>query len=58
MSEKNMKILHFSGKLEGLKSIEHKLCESCIFGKQKKVSFSQVGVEPKKIKLELVHTDV
>ncbi|KZV54328.1 hypothetical protein F511_03583 [Dorcoceras hygrometricum] len=58
MSEKGMKILMSNGKLPDLKSIEHKLCESCIFGKQRKVSFSKGGREPKAAKLELVHTDV
>ncbi|KZV18236.1 hypothetical protein F511_28102 [Dorcoceras hygrometricum] len=58
MSEKGMKMLMSNGKLPDLKSVEHKMCESCIFGKQRKVSFSKGGREPKAAKLELVHTDV
>ena len=33
-------------------------CESCVYGKQKRVSFVKTGKENKKEKLELVHTDV
>ncbi|KAI9195220.1 hypothetical protein LWI28_012848 [Acer negundo] len=43
---------------EGLKSIEVDFCESCILGKQKRVSFKKTGRAPTKEKLELVHTDV
>ena len=58
MSEKGMKVMLSKGKLPELKSVEHSLCESCIFGKQKRVSVSKSGREPKAAKLELVHTDV
>ncbi|MBE2321325.1 DDE-type integrase/transposase/recombinase, partial [Solirubrobacter sp. CPCC 204708] len=58
MSEKGMKVLLSKGKLPGLKSVEFDLCESCIFGKQKKVSFLKSGRVPKSQKLELVHTDL
>ena len=58
MSEKGMKILHSKGKLEGLKSLDLEFCEDCVFGKQKKVTFSKVGRPPKSERLELVHTDV
>lgn len=58
MSEKGMKLLVKSGQIPELKSVEHQLCESCILGKQKRVSFSKVGKELKKERLELVHTDV
>ena len=58
MSKKGMKELLSNGKLPGLKFVEHKLCESCILGKQRKVSFSKGGREPKTTKLELIHTDV
>ena len=34
------------------------LCESCVYGKQKRVSFVKTGKENKSEKLELVHTDV
>ena len=53
-----MKMLHSNEKLQGLKEIDHNVCEGCIFGKQKRVSFSKVGREIKTKKLELVHTDV
>lgn len=58
MSEKGMKMLHSRGRLPDLKSVEHNLCEGCVFGKQKRVSFVKTGREPKATKLELVHTDV
>ncbi|XXG64806.1 hypothetical protein AAC387_Pa05g2660 [Persea americana] len=58
MSEKGMKILHFKGKLEGLKSLDLEFYEDCVFGKQKKVTFSKGGRPPKSERLELVHTDV
>ncbi|BBG97487.1 transposable element gene [Prunus dulcis] len=34
------------------------MCEDCIFGKQKRVSFQTSGRTPKKERLELVHSDV
>ncbi|XP_070002053.1 uncharacterized mitochondrial protein AtMg00300-like [Nicotiana sylvestris] len=58
MSEKGMKLLASKKKLSNLKHVELGLCEDCIYGKQKRVSFSKVGRTPKKEKLELVHTDV
>ena len=58
MNEKGMKILLSKGKLPNLKTIEHSLCKSCIFSKQKKVNFLKAGREPKVAKLELVHTNV
>ena len=33
-------------------------CESCMYGKQKRVSFVRIGKENKKEILELVHTDI
>ena len=33
-------------------------CESCVYGKQKRVSFVKIGKEKKNEKLELVHIDV
>ena len=36
MIEKGMKMLHSNGKLQGLKVVNHSLCEGCIFDKQKK----------------------
>ncbi|KAL5811668.1 hypothetical protein ACOSQ3_026618 [Xanthoceras sorbifolium] len=58
MSEKGMKTLLSKGKLPDLKAVDVGLCEHCIFGKQKKVSFAKIGKIPKAEKLELVHTDV
>ena len=46
------------GKLPELKSVEFDMCESCILGKQKKVSFLKGNRTPKYKKLELVHTDL
>ncbi|KAE8728454.1 FACT complex subunit SPT16-like [Hibiscus syriacus] len=47
MSEKGMKILLSKGKLPDLKNVDVGLCEDCIFGKQKKVSFTKIGKTPK-----------
>ncbi|KAE8711604.1 Detected protein of confused Function [Hibiscus syriacus] len=58
MSEKGMKTLLSKGKLPDLKNVDVGLCEDCIFGKQKKVSFAKIGKTPKAERLELVHTDV
>ena len=58
MSEKGMKILLSRGKLPELKSIDFDMCESCILGKRKKVSFLKTGRTLKVEKLELVHTDL
>ncbi|XP_031253030.1 uncharacterized protein LOC116110953 [Pistacia vera] len=58
MSVKGMKELQSKGKLPKLKLIDHSLCEGCILGKQRRVSFSKVAREPKAKKLELVHTDM
>ena len=53
-----MNMLLLKGKLPELKSIDSDMCESCILGKQKKVSFLKTGRTPKAKKLELVHTDL
>ena len=58
MSEKWMKVLHSDGKLHRLKEVDNSLCEGCVFGKQKMVSFSKPGREPRTKKLELIHTKV
>ncbi|KAE8671774.1 putative polygalacturonase [Hibiscus syriacus] len=58
MSAKGMKTLLSKGKLSDLKNVDVGLCEDCIFGKQKKVSFAKIGKRPKAERLELVHTDV
>ena len=46
------------GKLPELKSIDFDMCESCILGKQKNVSFLKTGRTPKAEKFELIHTDL
>ncbi|XP_020263239.1 uncharacterized protein LOC109839218 [Asparagus officinalis] len=58
MSSKGLKVMQSNGKLPGLRSADIDLCESCILGKQKRISFKRVGRTPKEEKLELVHTDV
>ena len=58
ISEKGMKMLLSRGKLPKLKSIDFDMCESCISGKQKNVSFLKTSKTPKAEKLELVHIDL
>ena len=58
ISEKGMKMLLSKGKLAELKSVDFDICESCILGKQKNVSFLKTGRTSKAKKLELVHTDL
>ena len=58
MSEKGMKMLLSKEKLPELKSIDFDMCESCILGEQKNVSFLKTGRTPKAEKLELVHIDL
>ena len=53
-----MKMVVAKGALEGPKSVDMGLCESCVMGKQKRVSFTKTPREPKKVRLEMVHTDV
>ena len=53
-----MKMLLSKRKLPELKSINLDMCESCILGKQKRVSFLKIGRTPKAGKLELVLTDL
>lgn len=53
-----MKELLSRGKLPELKSVDLSMCDSCIMGKQKKVSFLKSGRTLKTGKLDLVHTDV
>ena len=43
ISEKMMKMLLSKRKLSELKSIDFDMCESCILGKQKKVSFLKLA---------------
>ena len=58
MSEKGMKMLLSKGKLPELRSINLDMCEICILGKQKRVSFLKFGWTPKARELELVHTNL
>ncbi|KAJ0436933.1 putative RNA-directed DNA polymerase [Helianthus annuus] len=58
MSEKGLKMLAQKGKFPDLKKVETELCESCVLGKQKRVTFVKTGRTPKAQKLELVHSDV
>lgn len=58
MSEKGMQILHSRNLLPGLKHVDLKFCENCVYGKQKRVRFLRVGKEKKSEKLELLHIDV
>ena len=39
MSEKGMKIMHLIGKLPGPKYVDFDMCEDCILGNQKRISF-------------------
>ena len=58
MGEKGMKMLLSKGKLPELKFIDFDMCENCILGKQKNVSFLKTGRIPKVEKLELIHIDL
>ena len=58
MSEKGMKLMVSKGKIPNLKHVDVESCEHCIFGKQKKVSFSKTSKSSKVKRLELVYTNV
>ena len=58
MSTKGMMILVANGALECVMSIDMGLCESCVMGKQKRVNFTKIPRETKKVRLEMIHTDV
>ena len=53
-----MKLLASKGKLLDLKLVDVGLCEYCIYGKHKKVSFSKFARTSKAEKQQLVHSDV
>ena len=53
-----MKMLAAKGVLEGLKPIDVGPCENCVMSKHKRVSFTRIARELKKVRLEMVHTDV
>ena len=53
-----MKVLHSKNVLPGLKCVNIDFCESCVYGKQKRVSFVKTRKEKKNKKLKFVHIDV
>ena len=53
-----MKLIHSEKVLPGLKCFNMDFSESCVYGKQKRVTFVKSRKENKKEKLEFVHTDV
>lgn len=53
-----MKTVAAKGVLEGLKSVDVGRCENYVMSKQKRVSFTRTARELKKVRLEMVHTDV
>ena len=53
-----MKELLSKGKLPELKNVHFDMCESCIMGKQKKLSFLTGSRKLKATKLDLVHIDL
>ena len=53
-----MRELLSKGKLLGIKTVNFDMCESCVMGKQKKLSFLTGDKKLRATKLELVHTDL
>lgn len=58
MSIKGVKVLLSKGKLPKLKSTDIDMCENCIMGKQKKVSFLKASRVPRSEKLELIYAEL
>ena len=58
ISQKGIKELFSKGKLPKLKNIHFDMCECCIMGKQKNLSFLTGNRTLRSTKLELVHTDL
>ncbi|KAG9457668.1 hypothetical protein H6P81_002176 [Aristolochia fimbriata] len=58
LSENGMRILHSKKVLTSITNICFNICEDCVLGKQKRVSFNKDGREKKFNRLDLVHTDV
>ena len=56
MSKKGMKVLRSKKVLPSLKCVNMDFYESCVYRKQKRVSFVKSGKEKKDEKLDLVHT--
>ena len=57
ISERGLQLLHKKGALSGIKSCKLDLCEFCILGRQRRVSFSTSEHRSKGL-LDLIHTDV
>lgn len=57
ISDKGLKLMHDKGLIPKLSNPEIGTCEHCIYGKQKRVTFSS-GRQLKTQKLELVHSDL
>ena len=51
MTTQGMKMLVAKGALGGLKSVDMGLCDSCVMGKQKRVSFTKTPRETKNVRL-------
>ena len=59
MIAKRMKMLVMAKEaLKGMQFVDMGLCETCVMGKLKRVSFTQTLIEPNKVRLKMVHTDV
>jgi hypothetical protein len=58
MSYEGMHILQKINLFLDLKQIDLDLCEHCVYGKKKRVSFVRTGKEKKSERLELVHINV
>ena len=48
MSDKGMKLIYSKIVLLGLKCVDMDFCESCMYGKQKRVSFVKTGKEKRR----------
>src|SRR3954468_23155334 len=57
ISERGLQLLQKKGALSGIKSCKLNLCEFCILGRQRRVSFSTSEHRSKGL-LDLIHTDV
>ena len=53
-----MKMLTVKEVFEGLKSVDMSPCENCVMSKQKRASFTKAARELKKVRFEMIHTDV
>ena len=58
MNEMCMKLLAFKGEILEMKNVGVGLCEPCVLGKQRRVTFAKTGRTPKAENLEIVHTYV